>query len=170
MIEYLISFASGALVKTVDSADEHGLKLNKILKFSFAILYGIAIAYLMKIIFLPEFFLGIMLGVLFYGKIDTNAHKLGFASFLLGFLLFKPMIFNWAMVLIISLLCFFEEWVNDNIADKKKVKGVFLKFLSVRPILEITAAVLSIIYLNFSIFFLLILFDAGYLASKKFIA
>jgi hypothetical protein len=69
--------------------------------------------------------------------------------------------------MVAMVVCYAEEWVNDNIVDKKKIKGFMLKVLSIRPLLEITAAILSVAYSNISVFLLLLLFDLGYLASKK---
>lgn len=164
-----MSFISGLAVKTVDSSVEHGLKLNKYFRYSLSLLYGAILSYLISSIFLPEFFLGILIGVIAARKIDSKEHFFGIISFAVFSFFFKPVISQWIMVFIISLVCYFEEWVNDNVVDKKKVKGLFLKFLSIRPILEIAAIVLSVIYSNFSIFFLLLFFDLGYLFSSKFI-
>lgn len=169
MIEYLLSFILGLVVKTVDNSIEHGLKLKNYLKYLLSITYGALLAYLLSIIFLPEFFLGILLGVIIAKKIDSKEHFMAIISFIIFSLFFKTILTNWALVLIITFICFIEEWINDNLVDKKKIKGILLKFLSIRPLLEITAIILSIIYSNPSIFLLLLLFDLGYLFSKKYL-
>lgn len=170
MIEYILSFALGLIVKTVDSSVEHGLKIKPIFGYSLSVIYGALLAYLLSIIFLPEFFLGILIGVIFAKKIDSKEHFCAIISFVFFSFFIKPIISNWIIVLLIAIICYIEEWVNDNITDKKKAKGALLKILSIRPILEIAAIIFSIIYSNISIFLLLLLFDFGYLASKKFIA
>jgi hypothetical protein len=169
MIKYLLSFILGFVVKTVDSSVEHGLKLKNYVRYFLSIIYGILLSYLLSIIFLPEFFLGILIGVIFSKKIDSKEHLIAIITFVISSFLFKYSISNGIIILIIAFLCFLEEWINDNVVDKNKVKGFFKKFLSIRPLLEITAIILSIIYSNINIFLLLFLFDLGYLTSKKFI-
>ena len=168
MIGYLLSFALGLIVKIVDSSIEHGLKLKTYIRYSLSIIYGALLAYLLRIIFLPEFFLGILLGVIFAKKIDSKEHFSAIISFVIfSSIIFKPIISNWQILILSMIICYAEEWINENIVDKKKIKGFMLKFLSIRPLLEITAAVLSVVYSNISIFLLLLLFDLGYLTSKK---
>jgi len=167
MIEYLLSFALGFAVKTVDSSVEHGLKLKPALRYFLAIIYGALLAYLINLVFLPEFFLGILIGVIIAGKIDSKEHFSAVISFVLFSFFLETVIINWVIVAVAAMLCYFEEWVNDNIVDKKKVKGMLLKFLSVRPVLELAAIALSVIYSNISIFLLLLFFDFGYLSSKN---
>jgi hypothetical protein len=166
MITYILSFISGVLVKTVDLSEEHGLKINKFAKYSFAIIYGLLLSLLMDFIFLPEFFLGILIGVLISGKIDALSHKIAIVSFILGFIIFSPAISNYFIVSLSALFCIIEEKVNDFI-DKKNPKGIIYKFLGMRPIMEIFAIILSIVYINVEIFIILLLFDLGYLSAKK---
>ncbi|MDD2678700.1 MAG: hypothetical protein PHS81_02375 [Candidatus Nanoarchaeia archaeon] len=168
MISYLFSFILGFSVKTIDLASEHGLKMGKYLKFCLSIFYGALMAFLLSIVFLPEFFFGIIIGVIVAGKIDSKEHTIALISFLV-FSIFFPFQMNHFSVLFLSaIVCVFEEWINDSIVDKKKAKGFALKFLSMRPLLEMLALIISIIYSNFSTLFLLALFDSGYLLSKKF--
>ena len=70
MIQYLLALSAGFLAKTADCASEHGLKIKDSLSYFISILYGAIIAYLLKIIFLPEFFLGIMIGIVLSSKMD----------------------------------------------------------------------------------------------------
>jgi len=168
MINYLLSLILGFLVKTVDLASEHGLKLNKFVKLAFCITYGALLAYLISAVFLPEFFLGILLGVIVSSKIDSKLHLLAMIFFLTFSIFFNQPITDWLIILLVAVICYFEEWINDELVDKKKVKGNFRKFLSFRPLLEIAAVILSIIYSDISIFLLLLCFDLGYYFSKKF--
>lgn len=168
MIELLIAFFAGISVKLVDLAEDHGLKMNKVIKILFSIMYGLLIAYIISVVnILPELWIGILLGLLFAGKIDALGHYIGFGSAILFILMFGLPTVNPLIILLIAIICVLEEWVNDNIVDKKKVKGILLNFLSIRPLLEITAIVFSIIYANISIFLLLLSFDLGYLITKK---
>lgn len=166
MIQYFLAFASGFLSKTADCASEHGLKIKDSLSYFISILYGAIIAYLLKIIFLPEFFFGIMIGIVLSSKMDSKFHKAGLISFFAAFIILMPSFNSWGIIFISSLICVIEEKVNDW-ADNIKKKSLLIKALKMRPLLEITAIILSIIYSDFSIFFLLFSFDLGYFFSKK---
>jgi hypothetical protein len=166
MISYILSFISGLLVKTVDLSEEHGLKISNFYKYLFAISYGALLAFVMDIVFLPEFFLGILIGVLISGKIDALSHKIALISFIIFFMLISPIISQYTIVILSAGFCIIEEKVNDFI-DKKKLKGAFYRILGMRPIMEIFAIALAIFYSRIEIFLLLLSFDLGYLSAKK---
>jgi hypothetical protein len=166
MMQYILSFISGLLVKTVDLSEEHGLKIGNFAKYSLAISYGFLLSFLMNLIFLPEFFFGILIGVLVSGKIDAPSHKIAILSFIIGFIIFSPQISQYFIVALSALFCIIEEKINDFL-DKKKHKGFIYKILGMRPIMEIFAISLSIIYSRIEIFLIMFLFDFGYLSAKK---
>lgn len=168
IIIIFLSFIVGVLTKLVDLAEEHGLKMNKDLKLILSSVYGLLLGYLISIIPLPGFWMGILIGLLLSGKIDAESHYTGFAFILISLTLFGFPPINPVIVIISSLLCSLEEWINDELVDKKRVKGWFNKVLKYRPLLELTSAILAIIYSNILIFLILFSFDTGYVFINKF--
>ena len=166
MIGLIISFIIGFLVKTVDNAEEHGLKMNRLLKIILGLVYGILLGWLVSFVPIPGFWIGIIIGLIVSGKIDSESHYAGMVGIVLSLLFFGFPAINWWIVLITMIICYAEEWVNDEIVDKKKVIGFLAKLLSLRPLLEITAAILAVIYLDINIFLLLLFFDIGYFIAK----
>ncbi|PIU61170.1 hypothetical protein COZ55_00040 [archaeon CG_4_8_14_3_um_filter_38_5] len=169
MSNLILAFITGILTKLVDNAEDEGSKINETLKIIFAATYGIMIAYLITVIPLPSFWFGIIIGLILSGKIDSQSHYIGISTLLatLALLGFPEM--NASIVVIVALICHLEEWINTEIVDKNKVKGFLKKLLKIRPILEITAIILSVIYSNFTIFLLLFSFDLGYLLVEPII-
>jgi hypothetical protein len=168
MIEFAYAFLAGILVKLVDLAEDHGLKFNKDLKVIFGAMYGLLIAYIISVInILPGFWFGIIIGLIISGKIDAEGHYAGVGVLLASLAIFGFPLMNPVIVLITSLICVLEEWINDELVDKKRVKGWLKKFLSVRPLLEIASVIFALYYYNISIFLLLFSFDAGYLIINK---
>lgn len=168
MIELFLSFATGLITKTLDLAEDHGLKINKSVKAVLSVLNGLIIAYIISVVnVLPGFWFGIVLGLILSRKIDAESHQISFAFLLIGLVFFGFPVMNPVIVILTSLICIAEEWVNDEFVDKNRVKGLFKKFLSARPLLEAASVILAFYYSNITIFLLLFTFDAGYLLSHK---
>ncbi len=167
MIRLIISFITGFLIKTVDSSEEHGLKLNKNIKLIFSAAYGILLGYLISIAPLPGFWMGIIIGLVLSGKIDKEGHYTGVGLMLLTLAYLRFPVMNPVILIITALITIIEEWINDEVVDKKRVKGLLYEFLAVRPLLETTSIILSIYFIQPLIFLLLLSFDLGYLLSKK---
>ncbi|MBN1924006.1 MAG: hypothetical protein JW791_04585 [Nanoarchaeota archaeon] len=167
IIEILAAFLSGLLVKTVDNCEDNNLLKDKNISVLLGALYGIILGYLITVAPLPSFWIGILLGVVFAGKIDSIGHYTGLGFTLISLLYFGIPIISISLILLISLITLVEEWVNDEIVDKNKVSGLVKSFLSIRPLLEITSIILAVIYNNPLIFVLLLSFDLGYLITDK---
>lgn len=167
MFELLVSFIAGFLVKTVDLSSDHRLRLNLISKTLIAVLYGFFIAYLISVVnIFPELWLGILIGVVFAGKVDSIGHYIGLGSCLFFLSILGLPRVNPLLLIIFITICIIEEYINDNISVKKS-KKVLSKFLEVRPFLEVSALVSSVILNNYLIVLLLLSFDVGYLFSRR---
>jgi hypothetical protein len=67
------------------------------------------------------------------------------------------------------LAAIFDEWFSD-LADKNIIKIKFLrKFLLFRPIVEITAFLVSLITMQWMLWLAILCFDSSYIITNKFL-
>lgn len=168
MFFLIISFCTGILTKLVDLTEEHGYKMNKFIKVLISVSYGLLLAYWINNAPLTSFWFGILIGLILSGKIDAQGHFIAVSvTFLtLSFLGFNQM--NAGIVILTTLVCWVEEWVNDEIVDKGKVKGFFKQILEFRPLVEIMSLILSFVYKNMNIFYILFMYDVGYSLTNRY--
>jgi len=176
----VISFFTGFFTKLVDLIEDNGLRLFKFDKFVFAILYGLLIGYVISNYNLvAPLWIGTIFALILAKKIDAKAHVLGLVA-ALGFIVF----FGFGKINILFLVvflaaAFLDEILSDFAEGKPLLKNQFLKFkikinknikkiLEMRPFLEISALVISIIIWNFSLFLAIFLYDIGYSVTNKF--
>jgi ABC-type arginine transport system permease subunit len=160
IILIISAILTGALVKFADSG--HRLKIPYITSMS-GVLYGIGIGFVVSMFQnLSSFWTGMVLGVLFSGKIDKKEHFIGLITGVLTiFLLGYPNI-DYKIVLIVIVFSILEEWINDNIAGKIKNRTLNM-IIEFRPVMEIVLVVYSIILQDYQIFLSLLCFDIGYI-------
>ena len=158
MLVYLLAFISGILVKSVDWLEDEKKSKNPV-KFLLALIYGILIGYIIGNATFFLIFLAALVAQILARKIDTSAHRLGFATALVVALFFKiptinPLIFGYFLV-----LAFLDE--VDFVGKLRPLE-------TYRPILPVGA--LPLVFLGMPEFFFGILaFDIGYLIFSVFI-
>jgi hypothetical protein len=151
VIYLILAFLAGALVKTVDWLDDTKKSKNPI-KYVLAILYGIAIGYLIS---LPQFsaiFLAALAAQVFARKVDTTAHKLGFLVAALSLIFFSFPTIN-------PLLFFF--FLIMAVLDEMDYIGRLRPLVEYRPFLKI-AAFLPAVWGVWDYVFGIFIFDIGY--------
>jgi hypothetical protein len=166
------ALSAGFLTKFVD-LEEHGLKVKKVVIYLAGTLYGIAIAYAMKLepSVAPLVF-ATVLGVILTGKIDSKGHFLGITSFIIFTIIWGIPETNFLYFILLSLAAIIEEYVNTWMLDNGKIKiQATRKFMDVRPLLEIAAFSLSFLTGEWHIWHTLFFFDLAYnLTNKSFYA
>jgi len=151
MLEFAIAFIAGALVKTVDWLDDT-LKSRHPVKYLLAIFYGIAIGYLISVPQLSAIFLAALAAQILGRKVDTAAHKLGFAAATLSLLAFgfptiEPLLFLFFMVM--------------ALLDEMDYIGRLRPLVEYRPFLKIGSLV-PVAWGAWEYFVGIIIFDIGY--------
>ncbi len=171
MIDYVFlfcAFATGFLTKLVD-LEEHGIKLRSKAFYVSALLYGFLIAYagLLK----PQIgslIFAVILSLVVTKKIDSRAHMLGGGSFLFFTILLGIPEINLVYMFIFFIAATIDEIVNTRIYDAGKIKNNFLsRFVEARPILEITALVVSFFTGVWVFWYGIFFYDLGYILTNK---
>lgn len=166
MIEFLaLALIAGILSKLVDLAEEHGLRFHPRASNIAGIAYGAILAYLIS--FSPELSslcLAVIIAVLVSGKIDTLGHGLA----MLSALILVP-IFGLPQIALLQLIVFVlagvaDEIISDRLAGRKSLAS---RLMSLRPILEVSAFAISMIYWQWIIWFGLLLYDIGYASISR---
>jgi len=163
---FLFTFLSGIYVKYSDYLVDTKKHTNKKTIIFFGMFYGFLL--FVTLYLFPQIssiWFGILLGLLLIGKIDNLIHYLGVGFFLILSLLFQITLTDKIFFIIFIIICIFEEILNDFL-DSIKRKNSFIKFLQLRPLLEITTFIVSIISGNWFIWFSLLGFDLGYITIK----
>jgi len=147
-----LAFVAGLVVKTVDWIDDER-KGKNLLKWPLAVIYGIAIGYLISQASFSTLFLAALFAQVFAGKIDTHTHVLGFAIAMFSLFFFgvpqpEPLLF-----LFFALLAFLDE---------AEFMGRLHPLMEYRPFLPLGAALLVIPLGRFDYFLGIIAFDIGY--------
>jgi len=165
---FLAAFFTGFLTKFVDLKYDNKLKINEIFILIAGFVYGFLIAFaISESWIIAPLWLGIVLGLIFTKKIDVLGHYIGIGSMIIFLIIFGIPQINIFLLTLFTLLCVAEEIINDKI-DKIKKKNLIFKILKYRPILEITALIVSIITGYWIIFFMLLSFDIAYILTDYF--
>jgi len=151
MLEYLIAFTAGVLVKTVDWMDDT-LKSRNPAKYGLAAIYGVLIGYIIGTASFSLIFLAALAAQVFARKVDTAAHRLGFLLAALSLLVFSFPAIDPALFMFFLTLAFLDE------AD---YVGKLRPLVEYRPFLKIGALVPAL-WGVWDFFFGIIIFDAGY--------
>ncbi len=173
IILLIVSLFTGISVKLVDLIEDDGYKLFKFDSIIFSIIYGILIGnVIVNYPIVAPLWIATILAMFFAEKIDRLSHVAGVIITALYVIIFKIQKINLVLLVVFFFAAYLDERVNDFIGlNKKKVKNkMFRKILEVRPLLEITALIASIILGNYSLFFALLCFDIGYQVTEMMIA
>ena len=179
IILLIISFLTGISTKLVDLIEDNGLKLFKFDKYVFAVAYGLLIGYIISNYSLvAPLWIGAILALILAKKIDTKAHIIGVISTLIFVVFYGFEKINILFLVIFLIAAFLDELLSDFADNKPLLKNQFLKFkikvnknikrtLEMRPLLEISALIVSFIIKDFSVFLAILLFDLGYILTTR---
>jgi len=165
-----IAFITGIIVKLTDVIVDDKKKIlfmgSDIL---FGILYGSLIGYMIsKYPNVAPIWLGVVIGALITKKFDALSHMISLPFIILNAFFFGLHKFSIGLTALFTIICIADEILNDYF-DKKK-STIFVKFMRLRPLLELTALLVSIITLRIEIFLAIFCFDVGYIIIRKTIS
>ena len=175
----IISFLTGISTKLVDLIEDDGLRLFKLDRYIFAVTYGILIGYIISNYnLIAPLCIGTIFALILAKKIDAKAHIAGVVSALVFVAFFGFGKINILFLIIFLIASFLDEILNDFADNKPLLKNQFLKFkikvnknikkiFELRPLLKISALVVSFILNDFSIFLAILLFDTGYILTTR---
>ncbi|MCK5023474.1 MAG: hypothetical protein KAS04_04850 [Candidatus Aenigmarchaeota archaeon] len=162
-----IIFIIGFLTKFADLISDDGLKVIKPLDYITGILYGVLIAYVIYAYPLyTQLALAVTVAVIVMGKIDSMPHNLGIAALIVSIAYFGIPAIDITLLALFLLAGISDEIAND-IADKKKKKGLREKIFEKRLILEVTVFAVSFITGQWMLFIGMLTFDIGYHGTTK---
>ena len=163
-----LAFFTGLVVKTADYLEDTKKEKNKFKLVFIGTVYGLLIflmAYYFPII--APICLGTVLGLILFGKIDKLSHRVATTLAILLTLILVPQAINILLAFFVT-INILEEGFNDYF-DKHKLKNKILHhFATSRPLLEISALIVSIILWQWEIFLAMIFFDIAYLTITKY--
>ncbi|MBD3355493.1 hypothetical protein GF361_05970 [Candidatus Woesearchaeota archaeon] len=165
IILILLAFTTGIIVKYTDDIEDLKKKKQRWLKICLGFLYGLLLFLVVYLYpFMAPLWVGTVIGMLVYGRIDALSHYAGIAVFLSLFLIFIGFQLNNLYLLgLFVLVNIGEEYINDMF-DKGKIKNKILsKIVSVRPLLEITTFIIAAFTGIWMMWFGLLSFDLGYI-------
>ena len=175
MIDYLyfliiifLAFITGAVVKIADYLEDTKKEKRKSFLISLGIVYGLLI-FLMCYYFpiIAPIWLGTVLGLILFGKIDKLSHRIATVLSILLTLLLIPQVVGFLLVVFI-IINMLEELVNDYF-DEHKIKNYGLqKIATSRPLLEISGFIASLLLWKWEIFIAILFFDIAYLIISKY--
>lgn len=158
---------TGFLTKLTDLVADEGLEMPRTAEYASGIIYGILIAYVIASCPpLAPLWLAVVISVIVTKKIDSAGHALGMGATLLFIGIWGLPGVDVTLMLIFLAAGVADEAGND-MADKGRLKGRKAKFLRKRLLLELTAFLVSVVTWEWVIFFGMIVFDAGYVATGK---
>ncbi len=164
----ILAFITGVIVKVADYLEDTKKEKNKQNLIFIGIVYGLLIflmAYYFPII--APLWIGTVLGLILFGKIDKIAHRTATTLAILLTLIFLPQAIGFLLIFFV-IINIFEELVNDYF-DKHKLKNTKIQsFVISRPLLEISALAISFIFWQWEIFISIFVFDIGYLLITKY--
>ena len=158
----ILAFLTGMLVKYVDDEeDESKKKKNEWMLILFAIVYGVAIGYIISkapfgIIFAAELFV-----VFIMRKVDTPSHITGVLTAFITALFFGLPNLESSIIPFFTFILFgaIDEWDDFIFFDKPEVVKDF------RPFLEIGAIIVWLAYGNIDYLLGILAFDTGYVGK-----
>ena len=175
-----LCLALGVMVKLTDLLEDNVKSMSKqhklfniisginATRIPFNIILGILYGTLMfSICYLFPVFtvvvLATVIAMLLFGKIDAPGHYAGVGIFLILYVLIGLADVNYLYLIIFIAANFAEEYINNELVDKKRVKNKLVRrVLSVRPVLEITVFAVAFYSGLWQMFFGLLAFDIGY--------
>ncbi len=165
----IAALLSGIAVKYADYLEDRKEKSNTFLRIMIGVLYG-SLLYSCLHIFpqLKELWIGMIFGLIVTGKIDAVSHYIGVSLFFILLIWIKGLIVMnyWILFMFIG-ACILEENLNEYMDKGKIEKKTLRKIISIRPIVEMVALIVSIITGLWPIWFALLSFDIGYVITSR---
>jgi hypothetical protein len=158
----LLSLLVGCFTRIVDDHYDKKRKVNRLLLVCLAVAYGALIALIAEAVpSVISLALAVLVGLVASGKIDNHGHQTALLSFVAVSLIFGFAAlsgFNIAMFLV-----FVAAGVADEVASSRcaKYKNLGCRILSHRPLLEITALLVSLYTGMWEVWLTLLLYDIG---------
>jgi hypothetical protein len=158
----LLALFVGAFTRKVDDHYDKKRRMNKFLLVGLAVAYGALIALIAEAV--PpviSLVLAVLVGLAASGKIDRFGHQIAALSFVLVSLIFGFAAFggfNIAMFLVFLAAGVADEVVSDRCAKRRNLG---CRILSYRPLLEITAFLVSLYTGVWEVWLTLLLYDIG---------
>jgi len=164
LILIIFPLLAGLIVKYVDVLEDDRKNSSLSLKITLGMLYGILLFYTVRRFdVIASLWIGTVIGLILTGKIDSPGHYAGVGLFFVLLLLLGFSNVNFLLLILFALICIIEEILNDYY-DKKRIKNRLMsKIISARPLLEITAFIISAATGLWMIWIALLSFDAGYI-------
>ncbi len=171
MINYIlvfVAFLTGFISKFTD-LQEHGLKLKRPVYWSAGLIYGVLIAYAVRLEpVIITLAIGTIIGLVFNKQIDSIAHLLGVSTFVILVLYWGVPEISIVLLVMILLGSTMEEIINNQILDKGKIKNNYVKkFLELRPVLEIEMFVIAMVTGLWPLWYTLFFYDIGYILINR---
>jgi len=165
----VIAFFTGFLSKLTDLIEEHEMKLSLWVSGLSGIIYGFLIAFVISVSFeLSALWIAVVASMIATKKIDSFGHYLGIASLVFSAFFLGIAEINYLFLGVFFVVSVGEELINNKITDAGKIKNKLLnEFMKLRPLLEITALIVSFFSGLWLIWFGLLAFDLGYILIDK---
>ena len=164
----ILSFSTGILVKYTDYLEDTKKENKKITLLIFGLIYASLIC--LTVYFFPiiaPIAIGTILGLTLIGKIDRISHRIAVVISIIILLILIPKI-SILLTIFFIIINIAEEVVNDYF-DKHKLKNKRLQNFSVsRPLLEISAFIVSFALGKFEIWVAIFFFDIAYQIVTKY--
>ncbi|HSB46479.1 MAG TPA: hypothetical protein VLD37_00580 [Candidatus Bilamarchaeum sp.] len=151
MMEYILAFVSGVLVKAVDWLDDDAKSRHPV-KYALAASYGLFVGLIIGTASFGIIFLSALMAQVFSRKIDTTAHRIGFVVSILSLLYFGFGAIDIPLFSLFLLLAFLDE--IDYV-------GPLRPLTDYRPFLKI-GSLAMVMFGRLDYFGGIILFDIGY--------
>jgi hypothetical protein len=167
----LLSFVFGFLISLIDYWEDEKRKQPKFL-------YIFLAAFLFLFLLFSKIFplvLGVFIAMILSKKLDSKSWKIFLAVitiflpfFVFSFQKIQLSTFSFLSTIYFFIFSFFDE-LGSNYADKKKAKkkNFVLKFFELRPFLEISSFIYSILIFDFDFFACVFFFDFAYNLEKR---
>ncbi|MFA4946300.1 MAG: hypothetical protein WC607_02030 [Candidatus Micrarchaeia archaeon] len=163
LIAYLACFGAGFLAKLTDWLDDKPKGKPRPAECIAALAYGFFAAFAAsQSPALATLAVAIAAGMLFAGKIDSQAHQRGFAVFLLGLYAFRAPAIDLPLTAFFVLLALADEFLNDAAGKYKDALGFIARH---RLVLDFGVLALALFTGEWVYLFACLALDAGYQLS-----
>ncbi|MEW6722551.1 MAG: hypothetical protein AB1324_04775 [Candidatus Micrarchaeota archaeon] len=149
--QFVLAFVAGLLVKCVDWLDDVRKSAHPV-KFALAAGYGVAIGYLIGVSGFSLLFLAALFAQVFARKIDTAAHRLGFALSILSLAYFGFPAIDFPLFAFFLIMAFLDEM---------EYVGALKPLSDYRPFLKL-AGLAMVPFGRWEFFVGIMAFDLGY--------
>jgi hypothetical protein len=163
LIVYILIFLTGLLTKFTDNLTDEKNTLNPNIKYITGLVYGLLVGYLFSLDpALATVIAAVIIGNLFFGRIDKKPHQLALAAtFLMIIFLGIPLI-NPTFLILLAAFAWLDEFLNER-KPSNPVQWLGQK----RITLELASLGISVYTLNPVYFLSILLFDLSYILADK---